>query len=194
MRYSKLWATGTSIIAAALLFAGCEGVTYEPEVDVASLKTVSEQDFFNALKSINIEEDETTTMKDTSFSFEGESEEYPIIFTIDVYSVSDNFFAYTHCADEKTAKDLFSYYYDQYDDVFESPDFSGIKSYNVGENTGYILIDGRRDNKEERSYLPYHDALFLKGDTVIVAVASDYQLDIEKEVDDFLDHLGYPHP
>ena len=58
MRYSKLWATGTSIIAAALLFAGCEGVTYEPEVDVASLKTVSEQDFFNALKSINIEEDE----------------------------------------------------------------------------------------------------------------------------------------
>ena len=81
-----------------------------------------------------------------------------------------------------------------YDHIFDAKEFSGISSHEVGSNTAYVLIDGRFDNEGANTYTPYHDAVFLKGDTVIVVIASDYVLSIEKEVNDFLNALGYPHP
>ena len=46
MKNSKLLTAGSLILASAMLFAGCAGITHEPNVDVSSLKEVSEDDFF----------------------------------------------------------------------------------------------------------------------------------------------------
>ena len=194
MELSKSKTTGALIIAAAMLFTGCEGITHEPAVDVSSLKAVDENDFFNALAAIGIEKSDAKIMEDTCFTFTGYDTEYNVIYDIDANSDNKNFYSFVKCEDEATAKALFEYYYDGYTYLFDSKDFSGIKSTEIGENTAYLLIDGRYDDKASDTYTPYHDALYLKNDTVIVAMASDYDLAIEKEVNNFLDALGYPHP
>ena len=194
MKTSKFLTASSLVLATAMLFSGCAGITHEPEVDMSSLKQVDEDDFFTALSAIGIDKSDTDIMEDTSFSFDGDSTDFEIIYCIDAYADNENYYGYTKCADEATAKALFEYYFDDYDHIFDSKDFSGIKSYEVGDNTAYLLIDGRYDDKAANTYTPYHDALFLKGDTVIVAIASDYDLSIEKEVNTFLDALGYPHP
>ena len=185
---------GVLLLAASVLFTGCAGITHEPKVDMSSLKAIEKEDFFKALESINIEESDTDTMENTSFSFTGDNQDFEIEYNIDATSEYDNQYSYTKCVDNETAKSLFEYYYDKYDEIFDAKDFSGIKSYEVGDTTAYILIDGRFDDKSSNTYTPYHDAIFLKDNVVIIAIASDYDLSIEKEVNNFLDALGYPHP
>ena len=119
---------------------------------------------------------------------------YEVEYCIDAYADNENYYSYVKCVDEDTAMALFEYYYSDYKDIFDAKDFSGISSHEVGSNTAYILIDGRYDDKAANTYTPYHDAIFLKGDTLVMAIASDYDLAIEKEVNTFLDALGYPHP
>ena len=194
MKTSKFIKSGAFALAASMLFAGCAGITHEPKVDVSKLKDIDENDFFEALEKIGIDERDTDVMEDTSFSFDDNDMDFEVEYCIDAYADNDNYYSYTRCVDEATAKALFDYYFDDYDHIFDSKDFSGIKSYEVGTNTGYLLIDGRYDNQVSGTYTPYHDALFLKGDTVVFAMASDYDVAIEKEVNNFLDALGYPHP
>ena len=194
MFISKSKTAGALVLASVLLFAGCEGVTHEPKVDVASLKDISTEDFYSALSTVGVDESDTQLLENTTFTFSEDDTEYDVIYGIDASSDTDNFYSYTKCADEATAKALFEYYYSGYTFLFDSKDFSGIQSHEVGGNTAYLLIDGRYDDKNSGTYTPYHDALFLKGDMVIVAMASDYDLSIEKEVNNFLDALGYPHP
>ena len=194
MKVSKIVVTGLSVLTMAVLFAGCAGITHEPKVDMSSLSKVDDASFLNALSSIGVEGSDVQSMVDTSFSFTDSAKEYEILVNLDATSDKNNQFSYTKCADEATAKDLFDYYYDNYDHVFDAKEFSGISSHETGSNYAYVLIDGRYDNKESNTYTPYHDALYLKEDTVIVVIASDYELSIEKEINDFLDELGYPHP
>lgn len=194
MNISKSKTAGALILASVLLFAGCEGVTHEPKVDVASLNDVSMEDFYSALSTVGVDESDTQLLENTTFTFSEDDTEYDVIYAIDASSDTENFYSYTKCVDEATAKALFDYYYSGYTFLFDSKDFSGIQSHEVGGNTAYLLIDGRYDEKSSNTYTPYHDALFLKGDTVVVAMASDYDLSIEKEVNNFLDALGYPHP
>ncbi len=194
MKTSKLMATGASLLAAAMLFTGCAGITHEPKVDMSSLTTADEDAFIAALDKIGISDSDIDAMYDTSFSFAGDSTDFEVIVNIDAVSDKENQYSYTRCVDEATAKALFDFYYSDYDGVFDSKNFSGISSHEVGTNTAYVLIDGRYDDKIAGTYTPYHDAIYLQGDTVIVAISSDYDLSIEKEVNDFLDALGYPHP
>ncbi len=194
MRSSKILITGASVIAASILFAGCAGITHEPKVDMSSLNAVDDMAFLNALEAIGIDKSDAEVMADTSFSFADDDTDFEVIINIDATSEKDNQFSYTHCVDEKTAKALFDYYYSDYDRVFDAKDFSGISSHEVGNNFAYVLIDGRYDDMITKTYTPYHDAIFLRGDTVIVAIASDYDFSVEKEVNEFLDALGYPHP
>lgn len=194
MKFSKIIATASSVLAVALLFAGCAGITHEPKVDMASLSKVDDTAFLDALNAIGIERSDVQSMVDTSFSFTDSNTEYEVLINLDVTSDKNNQYSYTKCADESTAKELFDYYYDNYDHIFDAKEFSGISSHETGSNYAYVLIDGRYDNKESNTYTPYHDALYLKEDTVIVVIASDYELSIEKEVNDFLNALGYPHP
>ncbi|MCR5327695.1 MAG: hypothetical protein K6E12_02415 [Saccharofermentans sp.] len=194
MKSTKFLTAGSMILASVMLFAGCAGITHEPEVDVDSLKEIDEEDFFKALEAIGIEESDTEIMEDSSFSFSGEDIDYEVEYCIDAYADNENYYSYVRCVDEDTAMALFEYYYSDYKDVFDAKDFSGISSHEVGSNTAYVLIDGRYDDKAANTYTPYHDAIFLKGDTLVIAIASDYDLSIEKEVNTFLDALGYPHP
>ena len=194
MKSTKLMIAGTLALATATLFSGCAGVTHEPKVDMSSLKEVSEDDFFSALEKIGIDDSNISIMEDTSFSFEDDDTEFEIEYSIDAYAENENFYSYTRCADEETAQALFQYYYNDYTYLFDSKNFSGIQSHESGDTTGYLLIDGRYNDNAAGTYTPYHDAIFLKGDTVVFAMASDYELSIEKEVNNFLDALGYPHP
>jgi hypothetical protein len=194
MKSNKLLTAGASVLAVATLFSGCAGVTHEPKVDMDKLAVVTEDDFYAALTKIDIKDSNIEAMEDTSFSFNDDDTDFEVEYNIDAYADNENYYSYTRCADEATAKALFQYYYDDYKYLFDSKDFSGIQSHEIGDNTGYLLIDGRYDDKNAGTYTPYHDAIFLKGDTVIFAMASDYDLSIEKEVNTFLDALGYPHP
>ena len=45
MNTSKLMATGASFLAAAMLFAGCAGVTHEPKVDMAAQADIDDAAF-----------------------------------------------------------------------------------------------------------------------------------------------------
>ena len=194
MKSTKLMMAGTLALAAATLFSGCAGITHEPKVNMSGLKEVSEDDFFSALEKIGIDEYNTNVMEDTSFSFEDDDTEFDIEYSIDAYADNENFYSQTRCVDEATARELFQYYYNDYTYLFDSKNFSGIQSHELGDTTGYLLIDGRYNDNAAGTYTPYHDAIFLKGNTVVFAMASDYDLSIEKEVNDFLDALGYPHP
>lgn len=194
MKVSKIIAAEASVLSAVFLLAGCAGITHEPKVDMSSLSKVDEAAFLDALSSIGIERSDVQSMVDTSFSFTDNNTEYEVVINLDVTSDKKNQYSFTQCADEATARELFEYYYDNYDGVFEAREFSGISSHETAGNSAYVLIDGRYDNKTANTYTPYHDALYLKEDTVIVVIASDYDLTIEKEVNDFLDALGYPHP
>ena len=194
MKTSKIMTAGASFLAAAMLFAGGAGVTHEPKVDMAAQADVSDADFLAALEKIGVDSSYVEVMADTSFSFAGDSTDFEVIVNIDAISDIENQYSYTKCVDEATAKALFDFYYADYEGLFDNKNFSGISSHEVGGNTAYVLIDGRYDDKIANTYTPYHDAIYLKGDTVIVAISSDYDLTIEKEVNDFLDALGYPHP
>ena len=194
MKSSRLFAAVASAFAAAFLFAGCAGITHEPQVDMSSLATVDDNAFFAALNGIGIEKTEVEIMSDTSFTFANDDREFAVIISLDATSAKDNQYSYTRCEDEATAKALFDYYYGNYDHIFDAKEFSGISSHEVNANTAYVLIDGRYDDRATDSYTPYHDAVFLKGDTVITVIASDYELSVEKEINDFLNALGYPHP
>lgn len=194
MKTSKLTAAGASILATAMLFAGCAGLTYEPKVDVFKLPVTEDADFYTALEAIGIEASEVDVIEDTGFKFTGEETDYDIKVNLDAVSGNNNRFSYTRCADEETAKELFDYYYKDYAPVFDAKDFSGISSHEIGNGAAYVLIHGRTENKTAGTYTPYHDALYLKGDTLIVVTAGDYDLQVDKEIDDFLDALGYPHP
>ena len=196
MKSTKFITTVSSVLAVSVFFSGCAGITHEPSVDVSSLPVVSEENFYNALSSIGIADTDTSVIEDSSFTFSESDIEFDVIINIDGTSVNSNEYSYTRCVDEETAKALFDYYYEEYEPVFDMKEFSGISSHESGEDYGYILIDGRVDSEENgiSIYTPYHDAIFLKGDTVIVAIASDYEKHIEDEVDKLLDSIGYPHP
>ena len=194
MKAADIVLTGASILSAAMLFAGCAGITHEPKVDMSALPVVDDAAFSSALYAIGIEDSDVNVMEDTSFSFSDNDTDYKVMIHLDATSEKNNQFSYSHCADEKTARELFDYYYDNYDHIFDAEDFSGISSHETGSDSAYVLIDGRCDNNATNTYTPYHDAIFLKGDTVIVVVASDYDPLTEKEINDFLKALGYPHP
>ena len=194
MKSSRLFAAVASAFAAAVLFAGCEGITHEPQVDMSALAAVDDNAFFDALNGIGIGKTDVDIMSDTSFTFADDDREFAVIISLDATSAKDNQYSYTRCVDEATAKALFDYYYDNYDHIFDAKEFSGISSHEVNENSAYVLIYGRYDDKTTDSYTPYHDAVYLKGDTVITVIASDYELSVEKEINDFLNALGYPHP
>ena len=194
MKPTKTLSTGISALLAGLLLAGCAGITHEPKVDMSQLAVVDDAAFYNALNAIGLDESYVAVMADTGFSFADVDTEYEVILNLDATSDNNNQYSYTHCVDEATAKALFDYYYDNYDDLFDADDFSGISSHEVNEDSAYILIDGRIDDKATNTYTPYHDAIYLKGDTVIVTIAGNYDFTVEKEINTFLDALGYPHP
>ena len=194
MKPIKILSAGVSAIMAVILLAGCAGITHEPKVDMSQLAVIDDTAFYNALNAIGMDESDVEAMADTGFSFADTDTEFDVILNLDATSEKNNQYSFTHCVDEETAKALFDYYYGNYDYVFDAKDFSGISSHEVNSDSAYILIDGRFDDKTSNTYTPYHDAIYLKGDTVIVAISGNYDFAVEKEINTFLDALGYPHP
>ena len=188
MKASKLKATGALVLAAAMLLSGCSRVKEEPPVELASLKVADETSFYAALSEIDITEADTNVMENTAFKFTNSDAQFEVIISIDTKSDIGNVYSYTRCKDETTARALFDYYFYTYSPVLESDDFAGAKGYKVLENHAYLLISGVCDN------MPYHDALYLLGDTVVVAFEGAGDPANKKEIDTFLESLGYPAP
>ena len=124
MKVSRIVAAGASVLASVVLFTGCAGITHEPKVDMSALSPVDDETFFNALKTIGIDDSDIQSMVDTSFSFTDSDTEYEIVINLNATSEKNNQYSYTRCADEATAKKLFEYYYDNYDHVFDAKEFS----------------------------------------------------------------------
>ena len=194
MKATKIIATGALFLASAILFAGCAGITHEPKVDMSALPAIDDSAFINALTSIGIDESDVDIMMDTSFKFTDNDTYFAVVINLDATSEKENHYIYTQCADETTAKALFDYYYVNYDKIFDAREFSGISSHEIGSNYAYVLINGTYDNNSTNTFTPYHNALYLKEDTVIVVTASDYEFFVAKEINDFFNALGYPHP
>lgn len=188
MKASKLKATGALVLAAAMFFTGCSKVKEEPPVELASLKVADETSFYAALSGIDIAESDTNVMENTAFKFTNSDAQFEVIISIDTKSDIGNVYSYTRCKDEATARALFDYYFYTYSSVLESENFAGAKGYKILENHAYLLISGVCDN------MPYHDALYLLGDTVVVAFEGAGDPANKKEIDTFLGALGYPAP
>ncbi|MBR3340164.1 MAG: hypothetical protein IKG30_00965 [Clostridiales bacterium] len=194
MKAAKLFATGVSVLASAILLAGCAGLMQKKSVDMQSLRKVDDKAFINALGTIGIDESDVDIMSDTSFKFTDYDKDFATVINLDATSDKMNRYSFTLCADKATARALFDYYYNKCSYVFDAKEFTGVSSHEVNGNDAYVLIDGTYDNKSDNTYTPYHNAIYLKDDTVIVAIANDYGLTVNKEINDFLKALGYPHP
>ena len=194
MKATKIFATFVSVLASAILFAGCTGLIHKQSVDMSALSKVDDKAFMNALSTIGIDESDVDVMTDTSFKFTDNDTDYKVVINLDATSDKMNRYSYTQCADEATARSLFDYYYDKCSYVFDTKEFNGSCNHEVSSNYAYVLIDGTYNNDSDNTYTPYHNAIYLKEDTVIVAVANDYGLSVNKEINDFLKALGYPHP
>ena len=69
MKAAKLFATGVSVLASAILLAGCAGLMQKKSVDMQSHRKVDDKAFINALGTIGIDESDVDIMSDTSFKF-----------------------------------------------------------------------------------------------------------------------------
>ena len=72
---------------------------------------INEEDFFRALEVIGIQKSNIEIMEDTSFSFNDVDTNFEVEYNIDAYADNENYYSYTRCADEATAKALFQYYW-----------------------------------------------------------------------------------
>jgi len=97
--------------------------------------------------------------------------------------------------DEDDAVDFFEdYYYDDFTDVIEDEDFKGKQSSYLSDTMGYIIVNGEADSDFSRWDDDVYGGIYMKDGIVVIVMAySDKNSDI-KDVDEFLDYIGYPNP
>ena len=154
----------------------------------------AEELFKDALNAIGISEEEIYTIEDTSFIYHGSTISFDVIYYASIHKDDDNYYVYSHCASEKTAKKLFDYYYDEhYADAFDNEYvFSGYKISDMQVNNAFFFVDG--SSKTQGSSVEKHDALYLFGDTVVYVSLGSNDDSAKEEIDTFMDALGYYHP
>lgn len=178
-----------------LSFAGCD--LLNRKIDVDELDEISEDEWVDALEEIGFEERGYYEYANDSFSFpDGTS--FKVEYEVDADSQLCTYY-YSKFSDTEQAGELFEYYEELYSDVLSNNGgkFSGTKGYDSDEDSGYILLNG--DFEDEDSYSPYYDVLIWKDNVVVMCYLSNINSESEvsiakKEIDSFLDALGYPKP
>lgn len=190
----RLFALLIVCIISLTAFTGC-GIRFkEPEVDMSAFTVCNEETFIKALETVGIPKDKHVLHKDHAFKFPEEDTEYIYEYCLEATADNENYFAYVRCSDETTAKKLFDHFYAKYKDVWTTKGFLGIHSESSTETNGYVLLNGRLSEKDGKSYIAYHDALYFKERTVIIMMASDNRSDIERQIDNLCKEIGCQNP
>ena len=175
-------------------FAGCAFKASEPTVDMSTFTDCGEETFIKALETVGIPKEKHTIHREHAFNFPDDQTEYIYEYCLEATADNENYFAYVRCSEEATAKLLFNHFYNKYKDVWAAKGFRGAYSENSGETTGYVLIKGKLNESDGKTYTAYHDALYFKGKTVIIMMASDNRSDIERQIDNLCKEIGCEHP
>ena len=166
-----------------LSFAGCD--LLNKKIDVDKLDEISEEEWVDALEEIGLDESEYYEYANDSFSFpDGTS--FKVDYEVDADTQLCTYY-YSKFSDTEQAGELFEYYEELYSDVLS----------NNGGKSGYIVLNG--DFEDEDSYSPYYDLLIWKDNVVVMCYLSNINSESEvstakKEIDSFLDAIGYPKP
>jgi len=190
----KLFAMLTICILSFAAFTGCGFKRSEPTVDMSSFTDCGEETFIKALETVGIPKEKHTIHREHAFNFPDDETEYIYEYCLEATADNENYFAYVRCSEEKTAKLLFDHFYKKYNDVWSTKGFFGTYSENSSDTSGYVLINGRLNESDGKTYTAYHDALYFKGKTVIIMMASDNRSDIERQIDNLCKEIGVEHP
>lgn len=190
----KLFAIITICIFSLTAFSGCLLKRSEPTVDMSAFTDCGEEKFIKALVTVGIPEDKHKIHREHAFNFPDDKTEYIYEYCLEATADNENYFAYVRCSEEATAKLLFDHFYKKYNDVWTTKGFRGAYSESSSETSGYVLINGNLNESDGKTYTAYHDALYFKGKTVIIMMASDNRSDIERQIDNLCKEIGCEHP
>lgn len=190
----KIFALLLTMVMTAAAFTGCSIRFSEPSVDMSAFTDCGEDNFIKALETVGIPKEKHTIHRDHAFKFPDDDTEYIYEYCLEATADNENYFAYVRCSEAATAKKLYDHFYKKYKDVWTTKGFLGIHSDEVGETTGYVLINGRLSQSDGKTYTAYHDALYFKDRTVIIMMASDYRSDIVRQIDNLCKEIGCQNP
>jgi len=174
-RFVKCLTSVTLIGAIMMSVAGC-----------VNFGVIEYSDFVDALEEeANLKEDSCTTGKNRRH--EG--------YEMKRYIEGEKgrcMFAFYELDDEDDAVEMFEKEYDNYFDSIDEDAFDGSHKEDFDEKaaTGYILIDGENEDTGGSLY----GGIFLKENTIVVAMAMNGE---DKDIDrvaGVLDAIGYPKP
>ena len=157
-------------------------------------KKINDEIFIQALETIGVKESAIEVYEHTHFIYHDDDTAFSVIVMVSAKTYKGNTYFFARCVDVETAKDLFEYHYNSYEGAFDSPNFTGVTSHDVRDDTAYLIFNGELNDKFADVTTPYHDAIFRKDNVVIIVKTNMNYPDAEQEVDEFLDALGYPHP
>lgn len=190
----RIFALLTICVIMVAAFTGCSARLKEPDVDMSSFTVCGEDRFISALETVGVPKDKHKIHKDYKLKFADEEVEYAYEYCLEATADNENYFCYVRCSDAATAKGLFEHFSAKYREVWSGKGFRGGHSDGLSEAGGYVLISGRLSEKDGKTYIAYHDALYLKDKTVILMMASDHRSDIERQIDNLCKEIGCQNP
>ncbi len=190
----KIFALLIACIMAVAACTGCGIKFSEPAVDMSSFKVCKEDTFISALEKVGVPKEKHKIHRDHAFKFASEETDYTYEYCLEATADNENYFSYVRCFDDAMAKSLFEHYYAKYKDVWSAKGFWGVHSESSDASSGYVLISGKLNEKDGKTYIAYHDALYFKDKTVIIMMASDNRSDIERQIDNLCKEIGCQNP
>ncbi len=171
MKISKKTVSMTLIMAMTLSMTACG----------KNFKQIDEDVFEEGLKVLKL---------DDNMSEYDEKDYLDDDMTYKAFVYDDNqAYIYMEFEDEDAAIDYFEdNYYEDFEDYLLDEEFEGEESHKLKKDTGYILYNGEEEGDE------VYGGIFLKGNTIVVAEAGSTKKSAKKDIDAFLDEIGYPKP
>ncbi|MCQ2482379.1 MAG: hypothetical protein MJ153_02685 [Clostridia bacterium] len=146
-----------------------------------SFKQIDEDKFEDGLKVLKLDDEMNEYDEDDYLDDD---------MTYKAYVYDDNkAYIYMEFEDEEAAKDYFEdNYYEDFEDYLLDEEFEGEESHKLKKDTGYILFNGEEEGDD------VYGGIFLKGETIVVAEAGSTKKSAMKDINAFLDEIGYPKP
>lgn len=157
-----------------------------------SFKAIDDKAFEDAVDEVYGEEPREYT--EDMFEYAG-YDEYDLDCNY-YYYLDDGILEYYEFDDEEGAREFFEdYYYNEFEDMIEDDDFEGSRSSGLSGSRGYIIVNGECDGSEFWAEIDeaYGGVYWVDNIVVVAMMNSDKKSDI-KDMDAFLDAIGYPAP
>lgn len=149
-----------------------------------SFKAIDKKDFKKALKAIELDED-MEEIEDDNVEYLGiDDAEY----AASAYD-EDQMYMFIEFEDADAAKEYFEdEFYDDFEDAIEDEDIDGKYSNKISDDSGYIIVNGENDDEE------MYGGIYFKDNVMVVAISYTTKKSDMKDIDAFLDAIGYPKP